>query len=71
MANNNTFKKKIKRVRNYLENIDCTLENPNLFPEYEQELFIQQDILMALIARLELEKFMADLGYGHVRRKEN
>jgi hypothetical protein len=71
MANNNTFKKKIKRVRKRLENIDCALENPNLFPEYEQELFIQHDILMALMIRLDLEKFMTDLGYSHIRRQED
>lgn len=71
MAKNNTFKKTIKRVRKRLELLDRVLENPNLFPEYEQELFIQHDILMALMARLELEKFMADLGYSHVRRQEN
>ena len=68
MANNNTFKKKMKRVKKRLENIDCALENPNLFPEYEQELFIQHDILMALMIRLDLEKFITDLGYSHICR---
>jgi uncharacterized protein (UPF0276 family) len=71
MANNNTFKKKIKRVKKRLENIDCVLENPNLFPEYEQELLIQHDILMALMIRLDLEIFMADLGFSHIRRQDN
>jgi hypothetical protein len=71
MANNNTFKKKIKRVRKRLELLDRVLENPNLETEYEQELFIQYDILMAFMIRLDLEKFMADLGYSHVRRREN
>jgi hypothetical protein len=71
MANNNTFKKKMKRVRKRLEILDRVLELPSLDHEYEQELFIQRDILMALMARLDLEKFMADLGYGHVRRQEN
>jgi hypothetical protein len=71
MASNNTFKKKFKRVRKRLEILDSVLENPNLEPEYEQELFIQYDILLALIARLDHEKFMADLGYSHVRRQED
>jgi len=71
MANNNTFKKKIKRVRKRLENIDCVLENPNLFPEHEHELFIELDILLALIARIDHEKFMADLGYSHIRRQDD
>ena len=71
MASNSTFKKKIKRVRKRLEILDSVLELPSLDPEYEHELFIQRDILLALIARLDLEKFMADLGYSHVRRLEN
>jgi hypothetical protein len=71
MANNNTFKKKAKRVKKRLEILDSVLELPSLDPEYEQELFIQRDILMALMARLDHEKFMADLGYSHIRRQEN
>jgi hypothetical protein len=71
MAKNNTFKKKIKRVRKRLEILDCVLELPSLDPEYEQEMFIQYDILLALIARLDHERFMIDLGYSHVRRQDD
>jgi hypothetical protein len=71
MANNNTFKKKIKRVRKRLEILDLVLEVPSLGSEHEHELFIERDILLALIARLDHEKFMADLGYSHIRRQED
>lgn len=58
-----TDKQKSNLIRERLKKIDETLEDPNLTEEVERELFFQQDKLTALYIRLDLDTFMADIGY--------
>lgn len=65
-----TDKQKTKKIEKRLKKLNRILENPNLTEEVEKELFFQQDVLESLYIRLELDIFMAKLGYKHVRSSE-
>lgn len=61
---------KQEQVREWLENVQSKLADPNNGEEVDQELFYQEDVLLALHLRMAFDNFIAALGYKHARSPE-
>lgn len=60
-----TNEHKIMLIKSRLQWVCHALENPFLQKEAERSLLLQLDTLESLLIRIDLDDFVADLGYGH------